>query len=62
MKKEIKKEILNYLDDVYNEIISGINYKYFKYDHETNNNKESEKINKILSLIDELQTEIYDLE
>tara|TARA_R100000773_G_scaffold24109_2_gene21202 strand:- start:226 stop:372 length:147 start_codon:yes stop_codon:yes gene_type:complete len=48
MKREIIKEILNNLDDVYSIII--------------NNNKESKKIIKILSLIDELQTEIYDLE
>ena len=48
MKEEIKKEILNNLDDVYSKIID--------------NNKESEEIIKILSLIDELQTEIYDLE
>ena len=48
MKEQIKKEILNNLDDVYSIII--------------NNNKESKKINKILSLIDELQTEIDDLE
>lgn len=48
MKEQIKQEILNDLDDVYTKIID--------------NNKESEEIHKILSLIDELQTEIYDLE
>ena len=48
MKQEIKKEILNNLDNVYSIII--------------NNNQESKEIHKILSLIDELQTEIEDLE
>lgn len=48
MKEEIKKEILNNLDDVYTKIID--------------NNKESEEIHKILSLIDELQNEINYLE
>jgi len=48
MKQEIKQEILNNLDDVYRKIID--------------NNKESKEIIKILSLIDELQTEIYDLD
>ena len=47
MKQEIKKEILNDLDDVYSIII--------------NNNQESKKIHEILSLIDELQAEIEDL-
>ena len=48
MKEQIKKEILNNLDDVYSIII--------------NNNQESKQIIKILSLIDELQTKIEDLE
>ncbi len=44
MNQEIKQELINNLDDVYSKIID--------------NNKESEEINKILSLIDELQNEI----
>ena len=47
MNQEIKQEILNNLDDVYTKIID--------------NNKESEEIKKILSLIDELQNEIEDI-
>lgn len=48
MKEKIKQEILNNLDDVYTKIID--------------NNKESEEIKKILSLIDELQNKINYLE
>lgn len=44
MKQEIKKEILNDLDNIYTKIL--------------NNNTESEELKKILSLIDELQNEI----
>ena len=44
MNQETKKEIINNLDDVYSKIID--------------NNKESEEIKKILSLIDDLQNEI----
>ena len=44
MNQEIKQELINNLDDVYSKIID--------------NNKESEEIKKILSLIDELQYEI----
>ena len=44
MNQEIKQELINNLDDVYSKIID--------------NNKESEEINKKLSLIDELQNEI----
>ncbi len=47
MNQEIKKELINNLDDVYSKIID--------------NNKESEEIIKILSLIDELQNEIEDI-
>ena len=47
MNQKIKKEILNNLDDVYTKIID--------------NNKSSEEIIKILSLIDKLQNEIGDI-
>ena len=47
MKKEIKKEIIKHLDNIYYLIIQ--------------NNKESKEVKKILSLVDELQNKTEDL-